>query len=91
MKEPLQSLWVLVDKRGDILERDKLRPTSLEEGAGLPLETFWGNRESAYHQRKKIKECMTKGGWQGGWDYWKFRVVQYKMVKRERQYGINRV
>lgn len=70
-----KNLWVLVDKRNQILEADALCPT--KEVAGIPLETFWCNRSSARHQLKKIRSKMGKECW----NTWKFRIAKYKLEK----------
>jgi len=75
--KPYTNLWVLVDKRGTILETGSLlRPTPSNLLAScVPMETIWRDRYSARHQKAKIKQWMTKDCW----DTWKFRVVKYKM------------
>jgi len=71
-----KTLWVLVDKRGTILEHSKLRECSLKNGVQVPQFTFWRNRSSARWQVEQIRKDMT----QEVWDTWEFRVVQYGRI-----------
>lgn len=73
MRNSLPVIWVLVDKRGDILEEDSLTSTSLENGAGVPRETFWMTRSAARFQLDEIKNDMTEEAW----NTWKFRTERY--------------
>ena len=76
--KPYPNLWILVDKRGSILETGTLlRPdTSNLFAPTYPLETIWRNRSSARQQLSKIRNWMTKECW----DTWKFQVVHYAKV-----------
>lgn len=71
----MKRVWVLVDKRGTILEHSELRKASLKHGAEVPLFTCWGTREAARNQVTKIRNDMT----QEAWKTWMFRVVRYNM------------
>jgi hypothetical protein len=76
MNKPLDKFWVIVDKRGTILERGAMRKASVKNGAELPMFTLWGNRVSARHEIKKIKSQMGKEAWES----WKFYPKQYKSL-----------
>jgi hypothetical protein len=72
--EPFKRLWVLVDKRGTILEHSQLRKASLKHGDEVPGFSFWKNRSSAQWQIRDIRKSMTPEAWKT----WQFRPVQYK-------------
>lgn len=72
MRKALPHLFVLVDKRGVVLEQERLRRTTAKR-AGVPLQTTWSSREGAKIALDAIKEEMTREVW----ETWQFRIVQY--------------
>ena len=75
------AIYVLVDKRGTILEHSSLRKATIES-AEIPINTIWRNRVSAKYQRDAIKKNMTKEVW----ETWKFRVVKYNQETKKKKY-----
>jgi hypothetical protein len=75
-KDSLPVFWVLVDKRGKIIEKDDLRPTEFGK-AGCPNETFWKYKSHAEEVRKQIREKMGEAIW----GTWQLRVVKYERVQ----------
>ena len=73
-----QKLWIIVDKRGTILEKANLVRTSADNlEPDVPLFSVWRDRSSAIETVIAIKANMSKETW----DTWQFRVVKYALAK----------
>ena len=77
--KPPSVLWVIIDKRGTILEKDGLQRTSERNMVpDCPGFSMWRNKSSAIEIIRQIKAKMTKECW----DTWKFKIIKYKIDKQ---------
>lgn len=72
---PPKQLWVIVDKRGQILEKAELARTSERNMVpDWPGFSFWKKKCYAEEIIRQTKSKMTKSAW----DTWKFKAVKYE-------------
>lgn len=77
-RQPYKTLWVLVDKRGTILERNHFPERgSLRDGTyktAEPQFSFYGDRATARWQIAALRADMTAEAWKT----WQFKAVKYE-------------
>jgi hypothetical protein len=75
---PPDRLWIIIDMRGTILEKEDLvRTTERNIVPGVPGFSMWKDRESARETIRSIKARMTKAAW----NTWKLKAVKYELRK----------